>query len=51
MSPHGKLGLWPLSPDAVGRSLKVVIPPGLHKWNVESLGHGLNVIAENEKNK
>ena len=46
-----EIGLAPLippnllSPDTVGRSLKVIIPPGLHKWNVQSLGHRLYVVA------
>ena len=32
-------------PDAVGRPLEVVVPPGLHEGQVERLGRGLDVVG------
>ena len=34
-----------LLPYTIGRSLEVVVPPGLHEGNLEGLRHGLDVVA------
>ena len=34
-----------ISPDAVGRPLEVVVPPGLHEGQVESLRGRLNMVG------
>ena len=45
LTEDGRVGV---DADAVRRSLEIVVPPRLHEGNLESLSHGLYVVARRE---